>query len=507
MLGLTMVPEEGESTVYGMTAFLIESSTPDNPVVQVRSNLGGERVYYNVEVNKVDPENATQLEMFALLSYTDKMGVTDGGAFGSFQKLQTYSMNAHQNGYCEDPSGVDTFLNTTFNWSELIESVMQDYLDAQLQSQYKDCENLKDFFEERESEDEDYVQFIQDKMAEILEKIEKGETEESYRIGAGSFTEDEWDDFLENFDSIQEVLKELMEERIEKKEEEALEQEQVEKQLEEELLLAESTSCTYPTADLEDSAIRYITWYTEEGIFCRKLGQTEGYEWKITFDSSEQYEKVVGFISHFPDDYNMRFAAHENFWQDFLKDEIDLDSFMEFLQRTNNGVPDYSQKVGDSMYVDETKVQWAQYLNPLGSRFYTADEMTQMQEEIMEANNAGKEKVEANEGDVVTPNQSGGIDMDKVIEVEVVSLPDVGISFYYNLSTGIMECLDDRNTQPGRQVKWSKTLSEAEYEKCQALFYRTKGERTWEYVYEEYLVDEVFWDKFLNNEIELAELK
>ena len=224
-LGLTMVPEEGENAVYGMSAFLVESSTPDNPIVQIRSNLNGERVYYNVEVNKVDPESATQLEMFALLSYTDEMGLTDGGAFGSFQKLQVYSMNASLSGYCEDISGVDTFLNTTFNWPEIIGSIMQDYLDAQLQSQYKDCENLINYFEKRDAQDEDYQEFIQDKMAEIMEKIEKGETKNSYQIGAETFTEDEWDKFLENFDSIQEVLKELMKERLEKKEEEALEKE------------------------------------------------------------------------------------------------------------------------------------------------------------------------------------------------------------------------------------------------------------------------------------------
>lgn len=62
-LGLTMIPEEGQSVTYGMRAMLSENSTPANPIVQVVSNLGGEKKIYNVEVNKVDPDNATQLEM------------------------------------------------------------------------------------------------------------------------------------------------------------------------------------------------------------------------------------------------------------------------------------------------------------------------------------------------------------------------------------------------------------------------------------------------------------
>lgn len=73
VLGLTMVPEEGQTVTYGMRAMLSDKSTPDNPIVQVVSNLGGKKVIYNVEVNKVNPNNATQLEMFALLSYTDKI--------------------------------------------------------------------------------------------------------------------------------------------------------------------------------------------------------------------------------------------------------------------------------------------------------------------------------------------------------------------------------------------------------------------------------------------------
>ncbi len=421
-IGMTMVPEEGESTVYGMTAFLIAGSTPENPVVQIRFNCGGERVYYNVEVNKVNPECATQLEMFALLSYTDKMGVTEGGAFGSFQKLSVYAVNAFQNGYCEDLSGVDTFLNETFNWKEILDDIMKDYMDAQLKSQYKDCENLLNYFEKDSSEDEDYANFIQDKLAEILEKIEKGEAETSYQIGNGSFTEEEWDRFLENFDSIQEVLEALMKERLEKKEEEALRKAQEEKKLEEELLFAESVTCTYPAADSAAGEIRYITLFTPEGIFCRKAGWTEGYEWKIDFENAQQYEKALALLAQFPDDYDMRFVANENFWKDYL-------------------------------------------------------------------------------------NGGSVIDEDKVIEMAVVSLPDMGISFHYNLDTGELECVDDNNTQPGRQIRWSKRISMEEYDRCHELFDRSRGEHTWEYTYATYLSNEKFWDMFLNNELDLSDVE
>lgn len=76
-LGITMIPENGQSVTYGMRAMLSNKSTSSNPIVQVISNLGGKNEIYNVDIRKVDPKNATQLEMFALLSYTDKIGLTD----------------------------------------------------------------------------------------------------------------------------------------------------------------------------------------------------------------------------------------------------------------------------------------------------------------------------------------------------------------------------------------------------------------------------------------------
>ena len=523
-LGLTMVPEEGQSVTYGMRAMLSEKSTPDNPIVQVVSNLGGKKVIYNVEVNKVNPNNATQLEMFALLSYTDKMGITDGGTFGSHQQLEVYGGNASSIGYCGSLSGENVFLNERFDWASIMERMVQVYKDAGIENQAEDCKALFDFFatytennevkdntaiyfsrfapnapeevkqafmeaaEEtgyyeysgkgkmnyisqilvrqvenrqngvenytdvfgssvasalqaaremlydlenplkpdsqrsediikyREQEKEfyrtfieklegltdagtddteetvDYAKILEEKINKIFAKIQNGDTEASYQIGSQSFTEKEWEEFLDKFDSVEEAIQELMKEEQARKEAEEAQKENVFTNDASTLLTTESTSCVYETADPDDDDIRYITWYTEEGIFCRKAGQTEGYEWSITFENKEQYDKVMEFIGQFPSDWNMRFAAHENFWNDFLNDEIDMEGFMEFINGTNKGVPDYSITAGDSMYIDTDKMQWAKYTNPLGARFYTSEEMHQMQVETIAAN---EEKLKA----------------------------------------------------------------------------------------------------------------
>ena len=170
-------------------------------------------------------------------------------------------------------------------------------------------------------EDFNYLEFIRERKNEILEKVKKGETEPSFQIGAASFTEKEWNKLLEEFDEAEEVLKELMREEHAKRLKENVNKTEIKNSTDSDaqsMLLAEATSCSYPAADPKDEDIRYITWYTEEGIFCRKAGQTEGYEWSISFENRGQYDKVMDFLKQFSQDDNLRFAANENFWKDFL---------------------------------------------------------------------------------------------------------------------------------------------------------------------------------------------
>ena len=245
---------------------------------------------------------------------------------------------------------------------------------------------------------EEYARLLKEKSEEIFTKIKNGETENSYQIGSQSFTEKEWDEFLSKFDSVEDAIRKLMEEEQEKRAAEELEKEKessMEKgpQTEGDLLTADSTSCTYPADQPDEEDIRYITWYTEEGIFCRKAGQTEGYEWSISFENREQYEKVMSLIGQFPSDWNLRFAAHENFWRDFLDDKIDVDDFMDFMRGTSQGVPDFSITEGDSVYIDTEKAKWAEYTNPFGAEFHTAEEMKRMDAKIIAENEAKLQKV------------------------------------------------------------------------------------------------------------------
>ena len=260
-LGLTMIPEEGQSVTYGMRAMLPENSTLVNPIVQVVSNLGGEKKIYNVEINKVDPNNATQLEMFALLSYMDKKGITDGDSFGSFHQLKVYGSNASMKGYCEDLNGGEVFVNETFDWPVIIEKMMKDYFEAEIYKQSEDCQALLDFF------------------ATYIPKEDGAEQHQK-----------------------------------------------------------KSVTCAFDTENPADNDVRYTTTYTEEGMVCRREGHVEAV-WTLKFENPEQYEKVAGFIEKFPEDWNLIFASREDFWKDFLDDNIDVSSYEEYIVGTSGQVP------------------------------------------------------------------------------------------------------------------------------------------------------------------------
>lgn len=127
-LGLTMIPEEGKSMVYGMRAMLSNKSTPDKPIVQIISNLDGKKEVYDVDISKVNPENATRLEMFALCCYADKYGMGTGSTFGSFHTFKMYEETARVNGCTkqidESVSAWEQFTNEKNNWIKMNESVL-----------------------------------------------------------------------------------------------------------------------------------------------------------------------------------------------------------------------------------------------------------------------------------------------------------------------------------------------------------------------------------------------
>lgn len=76
------------------------------------------------------------------------------------------------------------------------------------------------------------IEQVKQKRDEIYEKLQNGETEESFAIGAGSYTIREWDSFIKQLDKTIDEAKEEMRAEIQKRKEDQIE---TEEQREEEL--------------------------------------------------------------------------------------------------------------------------------------------------------------------------------------------------------------------------------------------------------------------------------
>ena len=442
-IGITTVGNIGYIAMYA------DSSTEQDPIVKVGD--------YEVRVKDVNPNNATKMEMFALMSYMDDKGLTNNQGMKSFNKMTAYSAQAEYNGYCSGISDESAAWTVERDWIGILGSAKETFLgNSQTYEQGLECQKLMGnlqkwnqvrsysdtdaidniqniaqmipiqsgeegvarlehglkkivrtvdpedgkeyvtyftkhsicckwmegdnevswtmditeeqyalidkyfdgynsgnkeeqlwysgdefsmvsskeywlgFFEGAEVSDENYMEAIREQIEEMQEKIENGEINETFQIGNQTFTVEEWNEFLEKFDSIQEVLEALMKERhAEMEKQQSVKKEDVVEQNALDMIISESTSCTYPASDTNGVEIRYITCYTEEGIFCKKAGLTDGYEWSIPFESKEQYDKVMEFIGQLSDDEDLRFTANENFWKDFLKGDTDVESLKE----------------------------------------------------------------------------------------------------------------------------------------------------------------------------------
>lgn len=126
----------------GNQAYLAQyskNSTPTNPIVKVGN--------YEVSVNDVDPENATEIEMFALMSHLDKTGQSQNEGMSSFSKMRTYSQQAERNGFCNGIADADEAWNSKRNWNEIIRNARQTYSQSLIPEVYAltiKCDNLLD---------------------------------------------------------------------------------------------------------------------------------------------------------------------------------------------------------------------------------------------------------------------------------------------------------------------------------------------------------------------------
>lgn len=215
------------------------------------------------------------------------------------------------------------------------------------------------------------------------------------------------------------------------------------------LLTDEVTKCSYPTDDPKQKHW-YITCYGQDGISCKEA-YYDGTRWvnkdlwSFSYTEKGQYEKVMAFLERFPQDANLRFAAHENFWKDFLAGEIDEDDFVAFFETTKDGVPDYTYEKDGSTYIDKEKAKYAKYMNDFGACFYTQEEMMLILEAVLHENTKNMRRLSDYDGAMTIPdgNSDGAEKQDSSkeedLKTQIVTKPDGSTVLEITTSYGVME--------------------------------------------------------------------
>lgn len=103
----------------GYIAKYADSSTEADPVVKVGD--------YEVRVNDVDPKDATEIEMFALMSYMDDKGLIENTGMKSFGRMRTYSQQAEYNGFCSGIAGSESAWTQNRDWTSILENAKESY--------------------------------------------------------------------------------------------------------------------------------------------------------------------------------------------------------------------------------------------------------------------------------------------------------------------------------------------------------------------------------------------
>lgn len=128
-----------------------DESTIDNPIIKVRiSDEDGSQKEFNININDIDPKNATQLEMFALCSYAEEHGISD--FYKNCDTYKTLTDCALISGYEEND--IEDFVEKKQDWVEIVDKAQKSGKNVKTNVRIADMriqmlKNLFEVFEEK----------------------------------------------------------------------------------------------------------------------------------------------------------------------------------------------------------------------------------------------------------------------------------------------------------------------------------------------------------------------
>lgn len=153
---VTRIEGRLQSGIIGMSSFgegdnfrflearYADDSTTENPIIEVRiSEEFGTPTVFKVNINDIDPKNATQLEMYALCAHADAQGISSADRSGvSYMSLIEY---AGVGGYEAD--NMDDFVGKKQNWTQIVSDAQSAALNGTENISDNWTQTLQDLFD------------------------------------------------------------------------------------------------------------------------------------------------------------------------------------------------------------------------------------------------------------------------------------------------------------------------------------------------------------------------
>lgn len=203
-------------TTAGNTGFLAkyaDASTPTEPIIKVGD--------YEVRVNDVDPNNATELEMFALMSYMEDVGMIEKHGMASYSKMKAYASQSEYDGVCSGIYNEQAFWDKKQNWFAIIDNAKQTFsCMTETYSQSVECGKLLSYFEKwntKVSSRDLFREAVQKFHDDNQLKAQELKEEKDWR----EMTDEEWDKMLEGVDEYIDAFKERLKQMKEMQDEAA----------------------------------------------------------------------------------------------------------------------------------------------------------------------------------------------------------------------------------------------------------------------------------------------
>lgn len=199
ILGLTVIGNTGYAARYA------DTSTPEKPIIRVGD--------YEVNIHEVDPTNATELEIFALVSYMEDAGMIERRGISSFSKVKAYAASIESDEVRGGLYDENTFLTKKRNWTEILRAAGENFANIpETYPQAVECRKIAAHFEKWNS-DTGSREKLREAIANYVDSHKLTGKELKEEKDWRELSEDEWDKLLENIDeyieSVQEYLKRM----------------------------------------------------------------------------------------------------------------------------------------------------------------------------------------------------------------------------------------------------------------------------------------------------------